>query len=175
MPDFTMIEGDGSGPPDWPTVYARQFFRRLVIEILRALARGDDSGLRINEVMRDFIGYASRTSTPSGIIMDDEIRVLFDDALRRDFDDTSSDDQKAILQAALRVVAESLAKDPAAKGRRGSRDEAFRQAIERYVIERERRTRANGWSYTQDLPKVFQVLRRMRNERRSAHRREIKT
>ncbi len=48
MPDFNVIEGGGGGRPgDWQTIYARQSFRYLVVEILRGLARGDDSAARI--------------------------------------------------------------------------------------------------------------------------------
>ncbi len=153
MPVVTVIEGGGDGgrPGDWYNDYARQAFRKIVVEVLRALARGDDFGLQINEALRDFIGYASQASKPSGIIMDDEIRVLFKEALRMEFDGTFSDDRKGILVDALRVVAETLADDQAAKGRLSKRDLAFSQAIERYVVERERRTRASGWSYTEEL------------------------
>jgi hypothetical protein len=149
MPDFTVIEG--SGPPDRQTEYARQAFRKLVVEILRALARGEDGELRVIEALNDFVTNASQASTSAGVIVDDELVVLFDRALRQDLNGGFRDDGKAILTEGLRVIAESLADDPAAPGRASKRQSAFRQAIENCVLLSEERARANGWSYTQKI------------------------
>jgi hypothetical protein len=85
------------------------------------------------------------------IIVDDEMAVLFDTALRQEFEGSFLDDGKAILTEGLRVIAESVADDPAAPGRASQKQSAFRQAIESCVLLSEERARANGWSYTQKI------------------------
>lgn len=149
MPDFTVIEG--GGPGDWPAERARAAFGRLVIEMLRALARGDDPGMKVLEAFNKFAKHASEASTPPAVIIDEEMSALYDRALRREHNDAPSDERRSILEDALRVVAESLADDPAAKGRKSKREDALLRSIESFILAREKRSRANGWSYTQNL------------------------
>lgn len=149
MPDFKAIEG--GGPLDWPTERARDAFGALVIEILRALARGNDPGMKVLEAFNKFATHASEASTPPAVIVDEEMAALYGKALRREHNDTPSDERKRILEDALRVLAESLAEDPAAQGRKSQREDTFIRSIESFIIAREDRSRANGWSYTQNL------------------------
>ena len=149
MPDFTVIEG--GGPVDWLSERARVAFGKLVIEMLRALARGDDPGMKVLDAFNKLANKASEATTPAAVIIDEEMASLYVRALHREHDDTPSDERKRILEDALRVVAESLAEDPAAKGRKSKREAAFIQSIESYILARETRSRANGWSYTQNL------------------------
>jgi hypothetical protein len=135
MPDFTVIEGGGQGPPDWKSSYARQAFRKLAVEMLRAIARGDDPEARIIRSINEFIRYASEASTSPRNIIDKALGSFFEEGLHQEFDGSSSDERKPILEHGLRVLAESLADDPAAKGRRSKRETALIQAIESYVVE----------------------------------------
>ena len=59
--------------------------------------------------------------------------------------------ERAIIQAALRTLAESLATDPAAKGRRSQRSRSLHYAIRESVLEHEKQAREHGWSYVQNL------------------------
>jgi hypothetical protein len=55
VPDFTVIEGGGGGGrDDFEAQMARQAFERLSVELLRALARGDDWGRRVSDALGRF-------------------------------------------------------------------------------------------------------------------------
>lgn len=155
MPDFTVVEGGGNGSrPDLRDKYranARRAFRRLVVEMLRALARGSDSEDRVMSAMKEFITNASDGELQTSTIVEEAIGMLSTAAFEADEDDDPSKERKAILETGLRVIVESLAEDPAAAGREQKRIRDFRRAVDEYVVAREARTRANGWSYTQKL------------------------
>jgi hypothetical protein len=53
MPDFTVIDGGGKGrsPPDFDAAMARQHMDTLILEILRALARGTDHENRVGRAV----------------------------------------------------------------------------------------------------------------------------
>ena len=70
MRDFTVIEGGGRGPDDQLDIDARHHLRRLVIEILRTLARGNDPEARIARELVEFSRTASQMSTPLHQIVD---------------------------------------------------------------------------------------------------------
>jgi hypothetical protein len=157
MPDFTVIEGGGrgGGRDDFNAQMARQAFERLAIELLRALGRGDDWGCRVSGALTEFVKCARETEHPLARIVHETVEGLFNEALAYDpfgesFDQYDSD-RRHILQRALKVTAESMASDPAAKGRRSSRMSELNGAIEQHLIEMERRARENGWSYVHGL------------------------
>lgn len=58
---------------------------------------------------------------------------------------------RSISQAALRVLAESTATDPAAKGRLSSRESDLPREIESIISARGERSCENGWSYLTPL------------------------
>jgi hypothetical protein len=74
--DFTVIEGGGRGPDDPLDIDARHHLRRLVIEILRTLARGNDPEARIARELVEFSRTASRMSTPLHQIVDQLLAEL---------------------------------------------------------------------------------------------------
>jgi hypothetical protein len=61
------------------------------------------------------------------------------------------DEISQIVTGSLQLAAESLAQDPAAKGRRSKRERSLDQAIESYMIRSEQRSRDNGWSFLHHL------------------------
>jgi len=101
--------------------------------------------------MIEFMEHASEATTPAGAIINGQFAEMYDRALLQRYDDSVDDERKAILEASLRVAAESLASDRAARGRRSTREKALTNAVERCVLAREERSRANGWSYLQHL------------------------
>jgi len=155
MTKFTIIDGGGEGRPprsEFHTARARETLGTLIIELLRALARGDDNGMRVTDALIDFYKHASQSEAPLGLIVEDKINRSYERALAHVYRDDSVDAEiRDICQAALRVVAEALAPDTAAKGRKSSREDALRKAIERHVLESEKRSRSYGWSYTGNL------------------------
>jgi hypothetical protein len=64
-----------------------------------------------------------------------------------------SDVTTQIIQAALRVVAEHASTDSLARARLSKRDRELSVAGEQYILEMEERSRANGWSYLNNLTK----------------------
>jgi hypothetical protein len=150
MPDFTVIEGGGQ-PDAWKAERAQAEFGTFVIELLRALARGEDHSRRVSEALADFLKAARETQTNLSGLVHDEIAALAERALAQRNDGTLSDERKEIVRLSMRVAAEAMARDPAAKGRLSSREGALMSAIEDLVLSREGRSRANGWSYLDHL------------------------
>jgi hypothetical protein len=64
MANWTVIEGGGGDPPDRDAVFARQALRMMIVEVLRALARGNDPELRIVNLLVDFTKHANSMKTP---------------------------------------------------------------------------------------------------------------
>jgi len=152
MPELTVIEGGGR-PVDEKTSLTRQAFDDLLMEVLRALGRGDDHEFRILRAMERFINNGAEASIPAGEIIRDRLTEIHETLLRQGPDNSSTEDSKAIIEAGLQVLAESIADDRASRGRKSQRANALREAIESYVIARERRSRTHGWSYLQSLSK----------------------
>lgn len=158
MPDFTVIEGGGK-PQNYEADAARQAFERLVIEILRALARGDNSCARVVDELFSFLDHANTAKAPVGPLVERALSNLREDSLP---ESEAWDDPEApmaeIARHGLRYLAESMARDPAARGRRGSRRQDLVQRIEHYVIGREEAARKNGnWSYLAKLSESVDV------------------
>jgi len=146
---------DGEMTPEERTELAREALDRLLIEMLRSLARGGDPDRNVLAAMNDFIEHATDAAPPVAAIINGQMGVMYDRALRQRHDGSFDDERKAILEASLRVVAESLASDKAARGRRSTREKALTYAIEELVLSREERSRANGWSYLQRLTETL--------------------
>jgi len=62
------------------------------------------------------------------------------------------DEMLDVTLAGLLVAAENIADDPGARARASRRESELVRTIERYIVEQERRSRKNGWSY---LSKLF--------------------
>lgn len=144
MADFTVIEGGGQRR-DWDREIAQQHFESFVVVLLRSLASGD-GGYRLSEAFFRFLEHAQKTGVPVGPVLDGAVKRLCEDAFDAKGDDYDAD-KKYVLETALMVIAESMASDNLARARKSKREGDFRQAIEEFVIGRERRSRENGWSY----------------------------
>lgn len=151
MPDFTVIEGGGE-PRDWKREIAQQHFEGFVVVLLRSLASGDGS-YQVTQQFFRFLEHAQQSQVPIGPVLDGALKELH----QRAFDTEGLDDydveQKDITQAALRVIAESMATDNAARARRSKRELSLTRAIEEKILSSETRSREHGWSYVENLTK----------------------
>jgi hypothetical protein len=149
MSEFTMKPGDM--PAEFNTELARDAFDKLVVEMLRALGRGGDRGRHVLKAMTDFIDCAAEASISPAAIIHEQFETLYEKALSREFDGTTTDDGKAIMEASLRVLAEAMADDPAARGRQSQRKTSLVNAIDDYVLSREERSRSRGLSHDRSV------------------------
>jgi phytoene/squalene synthetase len=113
MPDFEVIEGGGKrrGPRDFEADMARSRMNTLIIELLRAVARGDDHENRVGRTLIELFKHMSATDAPvydmtSGPIADAHKSVSED----RDLDRYQTEIADIVL-ASLRVAAESCTSD----------------------------------------------------------------
>jgi hypothetical protein len=160
MPDFTVIEGGGgSGEPKKPedspirAQDARDAFERLLIEVLRATARGEDAGARVVQSLQDFLTAARETSARSYDLIDDTFRRIYEYRLKPTGDGKREDETKAVALAALSWTAEMIATDGFAKGRRSQREDKLTYAIEELIRYKEEKAREWGGSYVEDVTK----------------------
>ena len=150
-----MDEGGGyataprSPASDYEAVVARIHFERLVGELLRALAHGSDPEHRVTTQIREFAQHASRMRVPMFQLIDEAVQ-----ALNRTINPSAKvrDEMLDVTLAGLLVAAENIADDPGARARASRRESELVRTIERYIVEQERRSRKNGWSY---LSKLF--------------------
>jgi len=151
MPDFTVIEGGGK-ERDWDREIAQRHFEDFVVVLLRSLAAGDASYQLTQQFFR-FLEHARESEVPIGPVFDEAIRNLH--AMAFDIENAPfyEVERKDITQAALRVIAESMATDNAARARRSKREDSLNQAIENKILGSETRSRENGWSYVGNLTK----------------------
>jgi hypothetical protein len=145
VPDFTVIEGGGRGPDDPLDIDARHHLRRLVIEILRSLARGNDPEARIARELVEFSKTASRMSTPLHQIVDQLLAELSAELEPEGRDHII--ELSYIVSSALGLAAETFCEDGFAKARRSDRTAGLRAMIDEHIVGRERRSREGGWSY----------------------------
>ena len=78
MPDFTVIDGGGR-PRSRGDNNARYHLRRLIVEILRGLARGEDAQQRIIKALEAFLADANQSDTPIEQIISDFLADRHDD------------------------------------------------------------------------------------------------
>ncbi|MBB3770969.1 hypothetical protein FHS55_001564 [Angulomicrobium tetraedrale] len=160
MVDLRVFEGGGSDDDEsrgaGAEVSAALAFERLVIEILRAAARGSESthrvadalmalyevlavdGVRLRAPIHAGLGAVSARLTPNDEPYDAELRWL--------------------LQGALRLTAEKLATDGFARGRASQRQDDFDRAFESYLLDRETTARKWGGSYLMKMLKELPPL-----------------
>lgn len=136
----------GSG--DYEAVVARIHFERLVSALLRALAFGSDPEHLVTVQIREFAQCAVRMRVPMFQMVEESLQALHQTmnpgANRRD-------DILDVVLAGLLVAAESVADDLGAPARASKRESDLIRAIERYVVQRERRSREGGWSHLNKL------------------------
>jgi hypothetical protein len=139
----STIEGGGKGgdedaPPNFHDSLAAQAFRRLTVEILRAIARGDDLSGRIKDNLADLAKHMSATDTPFNTIVNGTVAHLYQKLSSKD---PSCPELERIMLASLEMAAETCAGEGFAKARAGKREDTLIATIKRYMINNERRSR----------------------------------
>lgn len=149
MPDLTVIDG-GYDPLHSERLLAQRHFEAFAISLLRSLASGQVS----HEVVRQLVFFAGRVSErelPIASVIDAAVSNLHSEAFEQKKVGEIDREMRRISQASLRVVAESMARDTAAKARISRRMEELQSAIEAHVLADEERARSRGWSYLRKL------------------------
>jgi hypothetical protein len=124
----------------------------LLVELLRALASGDQYAIRVTPACFEFWERAAASERPLSELIGRVVAECYEQGVSPyDEQGFHRPGERAIIQDALRTLAESLATDPAAKGRRSQRSRALHDEIKQSVLEHEKRTREHGWSYVQNL------------------------
>jgi hypothetical protein len=155
-PKFTVHDGGkppgGGEPPDYNTPNARYRLRKLAVEIMRAVARGDDPTGRVYDELQALSVHLSKSQATIDEVFGATFREMNEEIEPRG--DDYDGEIGAILAAALQVAAERSAEDPAARGRASKREERLRFVIEQFILGREERSRKNaGSSYLGKLLK----------------------
>ena len=151
MPEFTVIQGGGNGL-DFESEVAQQAFEQLIIEALRAIARGDDRDFRVVDALIAFTQRLDTAKTPLPTIIQNVFASLHERTFSEGEPAARERDLKDIVRASLKFAAETMALDSAARGRLSSRRSDLTTLIEHYVIGREERARENAnRSYLSDL------------------------
>jgi len=151
MPDFTVIEGDGE-PSNWEHEVAQRHFEDLIVILLRSLASGDGSYQLTAQFFR-FLEHVQENKVPIAPIFSGALNKLHALAFAIDGVASYEAERKEVTQAALRVIAESMAGDNAARARLSKREYSLTHAIEENILGAESRSRENGWSYVEHLTK----------------------
>lgn len=152
MPDFTVIEGGGKSPPpdDFNRRLAAQAFRVAMVEMLRAIVRGNDPQHRVIQSLADFYGMLAATQDQLGVI-DDVIATMHANIPK---DETEFKYRRAIpeiIESSLRLIAEKSAHDEFARSRANKNREKLESAILSYTCGLEDRSREDGGSYLKDI------------------------
>jgi hypothetical protein len=123
MPDFTVIDGGGDSER-WDRELSQQSFADFVVVLLRSLASGDDP-YRVVEQFSRFLEHARRSKVPIGLVFEGAIQDLNARAFPHTDGFLSANERTEIVLAALRVIAERLATDDAARAIRAPRLDSF--------------------------------------------------
>jgi hypothetical protein len=140
MPDFTVIEGGGRGPPDYDGPMAVTAFKELAIEILRAMVRGNDSQGRVSRNVAKLFNHLEKTRADPDQLIEEAIKDL-NACIDTDPEFDLSRGLERIVQASLQVAAESCCTDNAAQGRTSKRRQALEARIEIMIQRRTQRQR----------------------------------
>lgn len=131
-----MIEGGGKDAPDRHSGAARYHFEQLIVEILRALVRGQDGERRIASHLAEFTRHMTETDAGLAVVIDDAITELNGELDHQGEHNVLEQQRETIVLRALQVAAETMASDPGAKGRLGSRQRVLDAAIEHLFLRR---------------------------------------
>jgi hypothetical protein len=153
MANWTVIEGGGGDPPDRDAVFARQALRMMIVEVLRALARGNDPELRIVNLLVDFTKHANSMKTPLWSVIAEVISEMNKEVVREGARDDGEGGIEDIIRSALAVAGELCTDDGFAKARISKKMGYLRFDIEQHIIARETMARSNGRSYLLPLIK----------------------
>jgi hypothetical protein len=163
MADLTVIEGGGAGrpPPDGEAESARRALRMMIVELLRALARGDDPELRIASLIVDFTRHASLMKTPLPSVVADVISAMSKEVTRQG--PRGEADLEHVVSSALAVAGEICTDDAFAPMRIERKTSHLRLRIEQHIMDRETMAREYGQSYL--VPLIKQEFPRQKKPR----------
>lgn len=149
MLDSAVVDGTGdSGDRE----VSQQFFEDFAVALLRSLASGDYPYRVVEQFLR-FLKHAQESKVPVGPVFAGAIRDLNARAFPERDSTASLGEKTEIVLASLRVLAERLVTDDAARARLSKRISDLDSAIERDILTNEERSRAHGWSYLKSLAK----------------------
>jgi hypothetical protein len=159
MPDFTVIEGGGN-PGDRERRTSQAYLEDFIVDLLRGVG-GSERSYRCAQHLIQFVSHGTEHSIPLVPVLADAIASLRAQAHDEDEDWGPSHDRWRIVEAALRYAAESMAVDPAAKGRRSQRLSDLDSAASNFVVSQERRSRASGWSYIEHITRGLEPIHKV--------------
>jgi len=135
-----VIQGGGEGPPDRDGPAAIEAFKAIAIELLRAMVRGNDREGRVSKNLVRFYSHIGKTRRDPPLIVDEALEQL-NACIDTDPKLDLRDDLEHIVQASLRVAAESCCTDNAAQGRTSKRRHELETCIETMMQRRKQRRR----------------------------------
>jgi hypothetical protein len=168
MSKFNVIQGGGGRrtPPSPDAEWATQQLHRIIAEIFRAIARGDDYGDRVSREFSALFDHIAKTKLQVQPVIHQAVANANSDLTEAGERSDHADEMAEIILAAILVAAESFDKDEYAKGRRFQRLGELRSAIERHIVSTETRSRQHGWSYLEHLTKELGPKRPQRRKPR---------
>lgn len=109
MPRPTDIDDGGNG--DHHDEWARRHLLSLIVEILRAVARGDDRQYRVEEQLMRFLERVTQMSAPLHDIIQKTVEAAHDRSVAVRYNRVCDTENsiRSIVRAALRLAAETCA------------------------------------------------------------------
>jgi hypothetical protein len=109
----TVIEGGGPRPPgDVGVELAAQALQYLTIELVRALARGNDPKKRVAAQLNELYKCLDKPGITIDVVVDVFLREAYSDLTKAEMSDNEHDDAdreiERIVLASLQVAAETL-------------------------------------------------------------------
>jgi hypothetical protein len=130
---------------------SQRYWEDFGITLLRDVATGEGSSQLTQRFFR-FLEQTQKSKVAMAPVFDSVVKELHARAFATEGELLAYQiEQKAVTQAALRVIAESMATDNLARARLSKREGNLTRAIEAKVVGSEKRSRKNGWSYFEHL------------------------
>lgn len=128
---FKVIEGGGPRPPDdFDMQLAAQSLRTLLIELLRAVARGNDPERRVTVQLIELYKLLGKPGMMVDTVVASLLQDVHSDLKGADNSDEVDREIERIVLASLQLVAEKLCWDDAAQGRTSQRERTLVLRIE---------------------------------------------
>jgi hypothetical protein len=129
MADLRVIEGGNDGGARRNAEIAEQYFTDFVREMVRRLA-GGSSSYAVSKALKKFSDHCIQHQVKYIGAMDEAIRGMDDQLYASAFVGNFYDNEYGILGSSLKVIAEHLADDNAAKGRLSQRREDLKRSVD---------------------------------------------
>jgi hypothetical protein len=152
VPKLTSIEGGGGrGIHSYAGERAIASFETLVIRIFRDVTR-EQSTFQLCELLFEFNAAVIECDVPLFEITKAAMANLRGRAFDANVPEYDQEVQD-VLRFGIRVAAERMSDDSAARGRISQRSQDLETAIKWFIQGKEARTRENGWSYVENVTK----------------------